>query len=102
MGYNADTGHCTTPDMIVTALLNLEAGDHAKAAVTGVHGFGPPDCCFRSPLRKPEEHESGSKRHGWQQEASVPCEWDFTERQVTAQTKKNDCSCVFCADFMIS
>ena len=32
--------------------------------------------------RELEEHEQGSKRQGWQHQASVPYEWDIRERRV--------------------
>ena len=89
--------HPEVAHMIVTVLENhrpspnLEAAAHAKAAVTGVHGFGPPDWRalangLRPPPREPEEHEPGSTRQGWQHEASVPCEWDFRVRIMTTMT----------------
>ena len=43
----------------------------------------------------------GHKRRGWQHEAPVSCEWDFTERRVTAQTTRRLQLC-FCTDFLIS
>ena len=85
--------HPEVAHMIVTAVENhprtpnLEAVARAKVAITGVHGFEPPDwrslaTGLRPKPRDPKEHEPVCRRQGWQHEASVPCEWEFRERRI--------------------